>query len=65
MTKTERLRSHIRQAHADDRDAKGHSDYYHLGLCTGAQRDALRLSADCGYTRHKLGIKRYGRGLCT
>ncbi|MFJ7005797.1 hypothetical protein [Pseudomonas putida] len=46
MTKTERHRSHIRQEHADDRDAKGHSDNYHLGLYTGAQLDALRLSAD-------------------
>lgn len=43
---------------ADDRDARGHSDNYHLGLYTGAQLDALRLSADVGYTWHKLDSKR-------
>ena len=43
---------------ADDRDAKGHSDNYHLGLYTGAQIDALRLSADVGYTWHKLDSSR-------
>ncbi|MDO7902976.1 autotransporter domain-containing protein [Pseudomonas sp. K1(2024)] len=43
---------------ADDRDAKGNSDNYHLGLYTGAQLDALRLSADVGYTWHKLDSER-------
>ncbi|MCO5365623.1 autotransporter domain-containing protein [Pseudomonas alliivorans] len=43
---------------ADDRDAEGHSDNYHLGLYTGAQIDALRLSADVGYTWHKLESER-------
>lgn len=43
---------------ADNRDADGHSDNYHLGLYTGAQIDALRLSADVGYTWHKLESER-------
>ncbi|KTT63389.1 autotransporter [Pseudomonas oryzihabitans] len=43
---------------ADDRDASGHSDNYHLGLYTGGQIDALRLSADLGYTWHRLESER-------
>ncbi|MDY0918025.1 autotransporter domain-containing protein [Pseudomonas viridiflava] len=43
---------------ADNTDAEGHSDNYHLGLYTGAQIDALRLSADIGYTWHKLESER-------
>ncbi|RMT59262.1 hypothetical protein ALP29_01713 [Pseudomonas syringae pv. avii] len=43
---------------ADNYDAKGHSDNYHLGVYTGAQIDALRLSADVGYTWHRIESER-------
>ncbi|UQY34395.1 autotransporter domain-containing protein [Pseudomonas fulva] len=43
---------------ADKRDAEGHSDNYHLGLYTGGEIDALRLSADLGYTWHRLESER-------
>ncbi len=43
---------------ADDRDANGHSDNYHLGLYTGGQIDALRLSGDVGYTWNRLESER-------